>query len=256
MPPAALSNSAQKADPQKLRKLPRHTAIILDGNGRWAEKQKLPRSAGHRAGGENLNRLLEKIVELGIPLVSLYAFSTENWKRPAKEVSTLWKLLEDFFQTHLEHCLRLGVRIQISGLLSKLPSKSQKCLKTAVLQTAQCSKLTANFCINYGSQEEILKACNTLVQKKLALHTKGQRKKAKALIKQAEFEECLYTRGLPPVDLLIRTGGEMRISNFLLWQSAYAEIYVTQSLWPDFSCDNLIEALLWFQKRQRRFGGL
>ena len=246
----------QKETLQNLKDLPRHTAIILDGNGRWAKRQNLPRSAGHRAGGENLNRLLEKVIELGIPFISLYTFSTENWKRPPGEISALWTLLEEFFQTHLEHCLRLGVRIQVSGSLSKLPSQSQKCLTDAVLQSAQCSKLTANFCINYGSHEEILRACHALIQKRLALYEKGNQKKAGAPLKQAEFEECLYTSGLPPVDLLIRTGGEMRISNFLLWQSAYAEIYVTETLWPDFSYENLIEALLWFQKRNRRFGGL
>ena len=239
-----------------LEKLPQHVAVILDGNGRWAKKKGLPRSAGHRAGGENLRRLLKKVVDLGIPLVSLYAFSTENWKRPPTEIKALWALLEEFFESYLPECLRLGIRIQISGSLSKLPAKSKKRIEEAVFKTSHCSKLIANFCINYGSHEEILRACNALIQKRLDLYEKGEGKKAKAQIKQKEFEDCLYTKGLPPVDLLIRTGGEMRISNFLLWQSAYAEIYVTESFWPDFSYENLIEALLCFEKRQRRFGGL
>lgn len=240
----------------KLKVLPKHAALILDGNGRWAKKQKLPRFTGHRAGGENLNRILEHSVDLGIPFLSLYTFSTENWKRPRKEVKALWELLEEFFQSHLERCQRLGVRIQVSGSLSELPSQSRSCLEEAIIKTAHCSKLTANFCINYGSQEEILRACNTLIQKRLALYEKGEKKQAKAILKQSEFEEYLYSKGLPPVDLLVRTGGEMRISNFLLWQCAYAEIYVTETLWPDFSYENLWEALLWFQSRHRRFGGL
>ena len=239
-----------------LKKLPQHVAVILDGNGRWAKERGLARSAGHRAGGENLKRLLEKVIGLDIPFISLYTFSTENWTRPPKEIKALWDLLEEFFGSYLEECLHLGIRIQLSGLLSKLPSRTQRCLEEAVKQSSHCSKLIANFCINYGSQEEILGACSALLQKRLYLYEKGKKKQAKAPFQQQEFEECLYTNGLPPVDLLIRTGGEMRISNFLLWQSAYAEIYVTQTLWPDFSYENLLEALFWFEKCDRRFGGL
>ncbi|MEQ9366173.1 MAG: polyprenyl diphosphate synthase [Leptospirales bacterium] len=236
--------------------LPRHIAIILDGNGRWAKARGLSRSRGHRAGGENLTRQIDFFLELGIPVVSLYAFSTENWKRPAREVNAIWKLFNEFFDRHLTHCVEKEIRVHASGNLAKLPAPSRRQIQKAVQRTAEFSRLTANFCVNYGSQNEILQAASAVLKDRLALQAAGQARKAAAPIQQAEFERQLYTHPLPPVDLLIRPGGESRISNFLLWQCAYSEIYVTDTLWPDFNEESLVEAIAWFQGRHRRFGGL
>lgn len=239
-----------------LKKLPQHIAIILDGNGRWAKARGLSRSEGHRAGGENLTRQIDFFLELGVPVVSMYAFSTENWKRPTREVNAIWKLFNEFFDRHLQHCIQKEIRVHASGNLAKLPAPSRRQIQKAVEETRQFSKLTANFCVNYGSQDEILQAASAVLQNRLEMQAAGQKRKAKGPIKQAEFEKHLYTYPLPPVDLLIRPGGESRISNFLLWQCAYSEIYVTDTLWPDFNEENLVEAILWYQGRHRRFGGL
>ncbi len=236
--------------------LPQHIAIILDGNGRWAKSRGLSRSEGHRAGGENLTRQIDFFIELGVPVVSLYAFSTENWKRPTREVNAIWKLFNEFFDRHLAHCVEKEIRVHASGNLGKLPGPSRRQIQKAVEKTAGFSRLTANFCVNYGSHEEILQAATAVLKERLALQAAGHKRKATAAIGQAEFERHLYTHPLPPVDLLIRPGGESRISNFLLWQCAYSEIYVTDTLWPDFNEENLIEAIEWFQGRHRRFGGL
>jgi undecaprenyl diphosphate synthase len=236
--------------------LPRHIAIILDGNGRWAKNRGLSRSEGHRAGGENLTRQIDFFLELGIPVVSLYAFSTENWKRPAREVKAIWKLFNEFFDKHLQHCIERDIRVWASGNLAGLPAASRRQIEAAVAQTAGLRGLTANFCVNYGSQDELVQAAEAVVKERLELYQAGHQRKARAPLRQQEFERHLYTYPLPPVDLLIRPGGESRISNFLLWQCAYAEIYVTDTLWPDFNEENLVDALLWYQGRHRRFGGL
>ena len=235
---------------------PKHVALILDGNGRWAKRKNMPRFQGHRAGANKLNQFLEIAIEASIPVVSLYTFSTENWKRPIKEVKFLWKLLEEYFKTQLKRCCELGLCIRISGDISKLPLKSQYSLQEAVKRSANGSKLIANFCINYGAQDEILRACNSIISKRLALYDNCEKSKANSALEIKEFEAALFTNGLPPVDLLIRTGGEMRLSNFLLWQCAYAEMYITDTLWPDFSSDEFNNAIDAFTKRQRRFGGL
>ncbi|MCB1326144.1 MAG: di-trans,poly-cis-decaprenylcistransferase [Spirochaetales bacterium] len=232
-------------------KLPRHVAIILDGNGRWARKRGLSRSEGHRAGGETLDRLLDSIVSLGIPVISLYAFSTENWRRPRAEVSAIWNLMGEFFDTRLDRCHNLGIQIRASGDLRKIPARGRKKIEAAVAATAGYKTLVANFCVNYGSRDEILHAARAVIRDRLS-----RGKRVDAPIPAREFEKNLYTHGLPDVDLLVRPGGEMRVSNFLLWQIAYAEIYVTETLWPDFDEENLVQALLWFQGRERRFGGL
>ncbi len=237
-------------------RMPVHVAVILDGNGRWASARGLSRSEGHREGARNLDRLLDFIVTLNIPNISLYAFSTENWKRPEGEVSTIWKLLNHYFQGRLDTCKEQGIRLKVSGDISHLPFASRKALELAEKQTAGGEKLTANFCINYGSRAEIVHAAHEILLERLNLQKEGRRKEAEAPISEEELEHHLYTHPLPPVDLLIRPGGESRISNFLLWQSAYAEIYVTEVLWPDFKEENLLEALAWFQSRDRRFGGL
>ena len=240
----------------KFAKLPRHMAIILDGNGRWAQKRGLSRSEGHRAGGENLKKLLDVFIELNIPFVSLYAFSAENWKRPHLEIESLWSLLNEFFTSYLQRCQELGIKIRISGDISGVPQKSRDRLSHAAHETADNKRLTVNFCINYGSQQEILRACTMIIQERFAKYKSGKEQLAKAQVKPKEFEKYLYTKGMPAVDLLIRPGGEMRISNFLLWQCAYAQIYASQTLWPDFNQQDLLEALNWFACGHRRFGGL
>ena len=237
------------------QRLPRHIGVILDGNGRWAQSRNLPRSAGHRAGGETLDQLLECFIKFKIPVVSLYLFSTENWKRPLGEINTLWDLMNEFFQERMEQCRKLGIQVRVSGNLDKLPSENRINLEKISSATKSFTELIANFCINYGSKHEILHACNAILNKRLKLYQQGKKKKASTYIDIKEMESHFYTCGLPPVDLLIRTGGEKRISNFLLWQSAYAEIYLTKTLWPDFTEDELTQSLHWFQSRERKFGG-
>ncbi|MBE7438529.1 MAG: di-trans,poly-cis-decaprenylcistransferase [Spirochaetales bacterium] len=240
----------------RFKRIPQHVAIILDGNGRWARARGLPRSAGHRAGGENLDRLLDTFLKLKIKVISLYAFSTENWKRPAEEIRAIWKLLNEFFDARLDRCLALGIQIRTSGDLRRLPAASRERIERVVKATAHNQKLIANFCVNYGSQAEILQAASRVLQKRLDLIRQGKGKAAGALIRAAELEKEFYTWPLPPVDLLVRPGGESRISNFLLWQSAYAEIYVSPVLWPDFHEQEVFTALAWYESRLRRFGGL
>jgi undecaprenyl diphosphate synthase len=238
---------------RKIDRLPKHIAIILDGNGRWAKQRNLPRSEGHRQGGENLKKLIDVILELEIPYISLYTFSTENWKRPKSEIQSLWNLLQEFFTKYLEECKQKQICIKVSGDISKLPKASQEILNKAVQGTKKNKRLLANFCINYGSQQEILRAVNQIIQIKIEQY-KNTGKISDVKIK--EFEKHLYTYPLPSVDLLIRPGGEQRISNFLLWQCAYAELYFTDVLWPDFSREELFKALEWYSGRERRFGGL
>jgi len=238
---------------RKIDRLPKHIAIILDGNGRWAKQRNLPRSEGHRQGGENLKKLVDVILELEIPYISLYTFSTENWKRPKSEIQSLWNLLQEFFTKYLEECKQKQICIKVSGDISKLPKASQEILNKAVQETKKNKRLLANFCINYGSKQEILRAVNQIIQIKIEQY-KNTGKISDVKIK--EFEKHLYTYPLPSVDLLIRPGGEQRISNFLLWQCAYAELYFTDVLWPDFSREELFKALEWYSGRERRFGGL
>lgn len=239
-----------------LARSPKHVAIILDGNGRWAKARGLSRSEGHKAGGETLTRMLDVFIKLNIPVVSLYAFSTENWKRPKTEVNGLWKLMNQFFESRLEKCMELGVRVMASGDISQIPAKNRERIQRVIDLTRKHKRLTANFCVNYGAQAEILRAASAIVAERLALAEQGESRKAHKPVGKAEFEKRLYTAGLPDVDLLVRPGGESRVSNFLLWQIAYAEIYVTDALWPDFTEQNLVDALWWFQNRNRRFGGL
>jgi undecaprenyl diphosphate synthase len=238
---------------RKIDRLPKHIAIILDGNGRWAKQRNLLRSEGHRQGGENLKKLIDVILELEIPYISLYTFSTENWRRPKSEIQSLWNLLQEFFTKYLEECKQKQICIKVSGDISKLPKASQEILNKAVQETKKNKRLLANFCINYGSQQEILRAVNQIIQIKIEQY-KNTGKISDVKIK--EFEKHLYTYPLPSVDLLIRPGGEQRISNFLLWQCAYAELYFTDVLWPDFSREELFKALEWYSGRERRFGGL
>ncbi len=231
--------------------LPQHIAIIMDGNGRWATQKGLPRSEGHKAGANSIDRLMETALELSIPYISLYAFSTENWKRPISEIQSIFQLLNEFIDSQLNKIHSNGIKIQHSGRVQRIPFMSFKKIYKAVQLTKNNTKMTLNFCLNYGGKEEILNACNKVIKKKIKNNDKLDKG-----ITQEELEKELYTYPLPPVDLLIRTAGEQRISNFLLWQIAYAEIYFTNTLWPDFHKEDLFQALEWYSNRVRKFGGL
>jgi undecaprenyl diphosphate synthase len=232
-------------------KLPEHIAIIMDGNGRWATAKGLARKEGHKEGSLAIDRLMDTAIEIGIKNISLYAFSTENWKRPITEVRAIFGLLEEFIDSRLESILSKNIKIMHSGSRKMIPPSALKRIDLAVEKTKQNDGIVINFCLNYGSQDEILNAFSRIMQTRL--------KKKKSLekeIKLVEFEEALYTYPLPSVDMLIRTAGEKRVSNFLLWQIAYAEIYFTDTLWPDFDKKSLFEALDWYDSRTRKFGGL
>lgn len=230
--------------------IPAHIAVIMDGNGRWAQNHNLPRSEGHRRGADAIDNLMESALELEIPVVSMYAFSTENWKRPVSEVTSIFKLLVEFIDRHLDKINANGIQVRHSGSRSKLPSAVLKKLDEATGKTAKNRKLVANFCLNYGSREEIVHAVNSIILEKTASG------KSIKKISEKEINKNLYTKGLPDVDLMIRTSGEQRISNYLLWQSAYAELYFTETHWPEFNKNELLKALEWYGKRQRRFGGI
>jgi undecaprenyl diphosphate synthase len=218
----------------------------MDGNGRWAKQKNIPRNEGHKAGAEAIEPLMDKAIELGIKAVSLYAFSVENWLRPISEIRGLWDLLEYFFQHKLESIKDKKIQIRHSGSLSKLPPKTRQTIKEAVEATSMNRGLILNFCVNYGGRQEIIRAFNEWLST-----TKKPEK-----ITEKKFEKFLYTFGMPELDLLIRTSGEYRISNFLLWQLAYAELVFTDVLWPDFKPEDLYKAIIEFQKRERRYGGI
>jgi undecaprenyl diphosphate synthase len=229
-------------------KLPKHIAIIMDGNGRWAKKRRLPRLAGHRAGIKRVREIVRFTAELGIPILTLYAFSIENWKRPKKEVDTLMFLLKDYLKKEINQLNKNKVKLNAIGRINNLPSPVQDALYEAKEETGNNEGLLLNLALSYGGRTEIIDAVNKLVER---LKSAGNKK-----ITEREFANCLYTAGIPDPDLLIRTSGEMRISNFLLWQLAYTEIWVTPVLWPDFGRKELLQALLDYQKRERRFGGI
>lgn len=229
-------------------KLPRHVAVIMDGNGRWAKRRHLPRIEGHRAGITAVRETVEGCVELGIEVLTLYAFSIENWKRPPSEVNALMRLLIEYLGKELRELEDNNVRFTTIGRIQDLPASVQEELKFTIEQTRKNTGLTLNLALNYGGQIEILDAVRHVVQdiqnKKLKIED----------LNTSRFNDYLYTAGFPDLDLMIRTSGERRVSNFLLWQLAYAEIYITPVLWPDFKRQHLYEALLDFQKRERRFG--
>jgi len=226
--------------------IPAHIAIIMDGNGRWAQKKSLSRSHGHAAGALVIEKLMDTALELNLKCVSLYAFSTENWSRPSTEIKGLWNLLERYFDEKIPILKAKGVRVCHSGVFDRLPSSVVRKIEDAVESTKHNKKITLNFCLNYGSRREIVDAVNEWSK----TAKKGE------FINEKKLASNLYTPGLPDVDLLIRTSGEMRISNFLLWQSAYAEFVFMKVLWPDFKPSHLYKAILEYQKRNRRFGGL
>ena len=232
-------------------KLPEHIAIIMDGNGRWATTKGLARKEGHREGSLAIDRLMDLAIEIGLKNISLYAFSTENWKRPITEVRAIFNLLEEFIDSRLDSILSKNIKILHSGSRKLIPAGSLKRIDRAVSATSKNTGIVINFCLNYGSQDEILNAFHKIIQNRIK-----KNKNLEKEIKIAEFEEALYTYPLPPVDMLIRTAGEKRVSNFLLWQIAYAEIYFADTLWPDFDKKSLFEALDWYASRTRKFGGL
>jgi undecaprenyl diphosphate synthase len=227
-------------------RLPQHVAVIMDGNGRWAAQRHLPRVEGHRAGIESVREVVEGSARIGIQVLTLYAFSVENWKRPASEVSTLMMLLKRYLRLELNTLLRNNIRFRVIGRVEELSRDIQQELRDAELRTAANTGMQFNIALNYGGRAEIIEATRRLIASGVDAES----------VDEARFSNCLYTAGQPDPDLLIRTSGEMRISNFLLWQIAYAEIWVTDTLWPDFRKRDLLEAILAYQKRDRRYGGI
>ena len=228
--------------------LPRHIAIIMDGNGRWAEQQGKPRIMGHRAGVKSVQNIVRAARELGIGVLTLYAFSTENWKRPPLEVQALMGLLKTFLESELTTMVRNNVSLRCVGQKDRIPPEVREVMERVIRETADNTGLILNLALSYGGRNEITQAAQAIAKKCLAGTLSPE------AIDQAVLEQHLYTAGLPDPDLMIRTGGETRLSNFLLWQASYAELYFTEILWPDFRKQDLLTAILDFQKRQRRFG--
>nr|WP_314751042.1 isoprenyl transferase [uncultured Capnocytophaga sp.] len=228
--------------------LPKHLAIIMDGNGRWAKQQGMPRIFGHEKGAKTVREIIQEVSEIGIPYLTLYAFSTENWKRPKLEVEALMHLLSRYLKKEVAIMQENNIRLNAIGDLETLPSKVRKELYKAMEQTQNNTSTTVSLALAYGGQQELLQMTQQLAQRvQQGLLTPQQ-------ITPELIQQTLYTQNIPPVDLLIRTSGECRISNFLLWQIAYAELYFTDILWPDFSPEELRKALANYQNRERRFG--
>jgi undecaprenyl diphosphate synthase len=231
-----------------LSRLPRHVAIIMDGNGRWAQRRKKPRLFGHKAGAESVSVIVESCREMGIEYLTLYAFSSENWNRPEQEVSGLMSILQRYLDSELSRMLKNGIRLRAIGDHSRLPDPVRKALARTEELTSSNTKLTLNLALSYGSRDEIVRAVQkiaTLCQKRIM---------DPADISGKTISEHLDTCDMPDPDLMIRTGGEARLSNFLLWQISYAEIIFTETMWPDFRKEAFLQALLDYQARERRFG--
>jgi len=226
----------------KLKKLPNHIGFIVDGNGRWAKKRGLNRSVGHKFGVEAVKKVIGALLELKIKYSSFFVFSTENFKRSEEEINNIFSLLREYINSDLETFNNKGIKLVISGDITKLPEDLQADLKNCLEKTKNNSKLIVNMCLNYGGQQEIVRACNKIIEDKLE----------KVDIKT--FKNYLYTKELPPLDFVVRTSGEIRISNFMLYDLAYAEFYFTKTYWPSFDKKGLIKALKNYQKRDRRFG--
>ena len=239
---------AQSIDPERM---PAHIAIIMDGNGRWANRRNMPRVAGHRAGIDPVRNTVESCARLGITALTLYAFSVENWKRPRHEVETLWRLLRFYLRRELPELMENNIRLVAIGRLEALPKQVRQELEAVMEATAGNNGLIVNLAINYGGRAELVDAVNALLDQARIEGTLDRLQ-----VKEEDIASKLYTAKIPDPDLLIRTSGEMRISNFLLWQIAYSEIYVTETLWPDFKRSDLLRAILDYQKRDRRFGGV
>ena len=235
-------------------RLPRHIAVIMDGNGRWAQKRHLPRIVGHSTGTESARTTIETCARLNIEALTLYAFSVENWRRPKTEIEFLMKLLRQYIRNEMPLIQRHNIRMRFLGRSDDLPLAVQKDTRDAIEATAQNTGMVLSIALNYGGRAEIVDAMNALLAERRRHN--GHANSTSAPITEEQFARYLYTADLPDPDLLIRTSGEMRVSNFLLWQIAYAEIFVTDVLWPDFNRARLFEALLDFQKRERRYGGI
>ena len=231
-------------------RLPRHVAIIMDGNGRWAAQRGQPRVAGHRAGIEAVRAAVDTGARLGLGALTLYAFSTENWKRPRLEVDALMRMLKRYLRLELDEIDRQNIRFQPIGRIEGLHDSVRRELQKAIDRTQSNTGMTLSVALNYGGRAEIIDAVRDAVRKLVADGRPADE------ITEEDVGRNLYTRGLPELDLLVRTSGELRISNFLLWQAAYSEIYVTETFWPDFRRTHMLEAVANYQRRDRRFGGL
>jgi undecaprenyl diphosphate synthase len=243
---------SQEADLLKLidkKRLPKHVAVIMDGNGRWAGTRKLPRVAGHRAGIESVREIVESSARLGLEVLTLYAFSVENWKRPHSEVRTLMNLLKEFIRLELNNVHKNNIRFQALGRIQELEDSVRTELNRAMDATKDNTGMILNVALNYSGRAEIVDTFNRILQE---FKQNGH----KHPVSEEFISQFLYTSGIPDPDLLIRTSGEMRISNFLLWQIAYSEIYITPTFWPDFRRKHLLEAILEYQRRDRRYGGI
>jgi undecaprenyl diphosphate synthase len=232
-----------------LARLPRHVAVIMDGNGRWAQRKHLPRPAGHRSGTQTARTTIETCARLNIEALTLYAFSVENWRRPKTETDFLMQLLREYLRQEMPLIQRNNIRMRFLGRARELPAGVQQDMREAVEKTAKNTGMVLCLALNYGGRAEIVDAVNEIVSRRGA-------DSRSAPVTEEEVARHLYTAGLPDPDLLIRSSGEMRVSNFLLWQIAYAEILVTETLWPDFNRARLLEAFVEFQKRERRYGGI
>lgn len=224
--------------------LPQHLAIIMDGNGRWAQQQGLSRSEGHRAGMHAVRLIIEECARLGIPYLTLYAFSRENWSRPAEEISFLFKLLVDFARNEIPVLSRENIRLQVLGELADLPFAARTALQHGLKSTAHCTGMHLNLAINYSGRDELVRAIRAMLAEGLSPDA----------VDESSLAAHLYTAGQPDPDLVIRTSGEIRLSNYLLYQCAYSELYFTQTLWPNFTTEDLHEALQSYAQRSRRFG--
>jgi len=229
-----------------LKHLPQHVAIIMDGNGRWAKKRGLPRLAGHRQGVSTAQKVVETFMEYEIPYLTLYAFSTENWNRPKREIDGIFKILEERLEEGVKFAQKNGIRICHLGKPDGLPLRLQERVKRALEITQNNARMTLSLAFNYGGRDEIVEAVRRLINDDIA----------PPQVSEEVFRQYLYTANIPDPDLIVRTGGEMRLSNFLIWQSAYAEIYFTPVLWPDFGNEEIEKALIVYGQRQRRFGSL
>jgi undecaprenyl diphosphate synthase len=231
---------------KKLEAVPRHVAIIMDGNGRWAKARGLPRLAGHRAGTENLRPILESSVEFGIDILTIWAFSTENWRRPETEVKGLLRILERMIQRELRELHKQGVQLRHIGQMDRLPDRLRKQVQDAVELTRDNDRIILNVAFDYGGRAEIVHAVQQIIREEIAADE----------VSEEVLSAHMYTAGQPDPDLIIRTGGDLRTSGFMLWQSAYTEYYITPTFWPDFGNEELYQALVAFGQRDRRFGGI
>ena len=220
-----------------------HIAIIMDGNGRWGKKRGKSRKFGHANGVKTIEKIVKYSIKLKIPILTFYTFSTENWKRPKTEITFLFKLIDNYFIKEIDNLIQNNIKINIIGNIKKLPKKIRQRLNLSMKRTEKCKKILVNLALNYGSKDEIINSIRLMKNKKLNLTT-------------GNFEQNLYTKGLPDPDILIRTGGKKRLSNFLLWQLAYSELYFTDKLWPDFKTSDLNKILSNFKKVKRNFGNI